>query len=639
MSVLLIVSELEEAKGLTRWSMHFALALNCPLFVLCAADPNDREKDVYTPLLECTENDNSIWNAVLLAAKPSGSDQTGSLGARPNILLKPCASNAMKQNALDEIQSSQASLVVVGKHETQRGQNSTEHLARYLYAKSPCTTLLMRLGESEGEHYDHILIPAAGGPHSMKALELGRAFARNLGASVTPLFVEPDADEVAEDVGERLLRKILRSVDMDQAEHVVPKVQVADDIHAGIAEAAVDGAYHLVLIGASNIGQIRRYLFGTLPQRLLTGERSTAIAIVRAAQPFMTRFTATLERLLDLTVPQLQRSDRVNLFEALQQSARWNFDFLALIGLSTAIASLGLLQNSTAVVIGAMLVAPLMAPLLGAGLALVQGNLPLMQSSARAILFGFLTALTISFVAGFCVPISSLTPELLNRGGPTLLDLGVALLSGMAAAYCIARPNLSAALAGVAIAAALVPPIATTGISLAMDEHINAKGAALLFGTNVVAVILGASFAFYAGGIRPHVRQSGARQWPKHLLAVLLLAAAILALPLGSVLWTQLRAQHLHGWTLQPELEKVVVEYFNQFGYDVTQLEAEQGTYKKILHIKILGPGDVSESIIKGLKDTLRHYSLAPTEFYLYPTKRINYHLERVESISERQLP
>lgn len=639
MSVLLIVTEVEETTGLTRWSLHFALALDCSLFVLCAADPNAQQKDVYTPLQECTENDNPLWNNVLLAARPTASGLTNSLDSGPEVLLKSCASDAMQQTALCEIRSSQAILVVVGKHETQRGRDRTEHLARYLYAKSPCTTLLMRLGESEGEQVDRILIPAAGGPHSMKALELGRAFAHNLGTSVTPLFVEPDADEVAKDVGERLLRKIVQRANMDQEDHVFPKVQVADNIHTGIADAAVDGAYHLVLIGASNVGQIRQYLFGTLPQRLLTGERSTAIAVVRAAQPLMTRFTASFERLLDLAVPQLERSDRVSLFESLQQSARWNFDFLALIALSTAIASLGLLQNSTAVVIGAMLVAPLMAPLLAAGLALVQGNLPLMQSSAKAILFGFVTALAISFTAGFCVPISNLTRELLSRGGPTLLDLGVALLSGMAAAYCTARPNLSAALPGVAIAAALVPPIATTGISLAMDEHLNAKGAALLFGTNVVAVILGASFAFYAAGIRPHVRQSGTRQWPKHLLAVLLLAAAILTLPLGSVLWTQLRTQHAHGWTLQPELETAVVDYFKPFGYDVTELEAEQGPYKNILHVKILGPDELSESIINGLKDILRNYTLTPMELYLYPTKRINDHVEKVESMSENQFP
>ena len=118
-----------------------------------------------------------------------------------------------------------------------------------------------------------------------------------------------------------------------------------------------------------------------------------------------------------------------------------------------------MIQDSAAVVIGAMLVAPLMSPLLGCGMAIVQGNLPLFRNSLKAVLFGFLVALAIGVVLGFISPMGELTDELRARGGPTVLDMLVALLSGIAAAYCNGRPNLSAALPGVAIAAALVPPL------------------------------------------------------------------------------------------------------------------------------------------------------------------------------------
>jgi len=110
---------------------------------------------------------------------------------------------------------------------------------------------------------------------------------------------------------------------------------------------------------------------------LLDSERGMSVAVVRAPTPILARARDRLERWLDLTIPQLERDDRITLFESLQIKSRWNFDFLALMALSTGIASLGLTQNSTAVVIGAMLVAPLMTPLLGAGLALVQDNFPL----------------------------------------------------------------------------------------------------------------------------------------------------------------------------------------------------------------------------------------------------------------------
>ena len=93
-------------------------------------------------------------------------------------------------------------------------------------------------------------------------------------------------------------------------------------------------------------------------------------------------------------------------------------------------------------------------------------------------------------------------PRNAGPGGPNLLDMGVAFLSGIAAAYCLARPGLSSALAGVAIAAALVPPIATTGIAIAFGELSVAAGAALLFATNVVAIILGSALNFWVAGIR-----------------------------------------------------------------------------------------------------------------------------------------
>jgi hypothetical protein len=121
----------------------------------------------------------------------------------------------------------------------------------------------------------------------------------------------------------------------------------------------------------------------------------------------------------------------------------------------------------------------------------------------------------------------------------TLLDMAVAFFSGMAAAYCMGRPTLSAALPGVAIAAALLPPIATTGIALAIGEMMIARGAALLFMTNVVAIILGAAFSLYAGGVRPYRGEGPLPIWVRGTFLSLILTAAVLAVPLGSVLLAQ----------------------------------------------------------------------------------------------------
>jgi uncharacterized hydrophobic protein (TIGR00271 family) len=155
------------------------------------------------------------------------------------------------------------------------------------------------------------------------------------------------------------------------------------------------------------------------------------------------------------------------------------------------------------VVIGAMLVAPLMTPLLGLGLALVQGNLMLASLSLRSVTFGLGVSLLGGFLVGLCTTsLEEPTREMLARGGPGLLDLVVAFAAGLAAAYASSRPSLIAALPGVAIAAALVPPIATSGLALSIRNYDLAIGAALLFAVNVVGIILASAIALWAVGVR-----------------------------------------------------------------------------------------------------------------------------------------
>ena len=144
---------------------------------------------------------------------------------------------------------------------------------------------------------------------------------------------------------------------------------------------------------------IRCALFGTLPDKMLEDE-GTSVAVVRGAWSLFDRVRTRTERWLDLAIPQLDRSERVALAARIEDGSTWNLDFILLISLSTAIAALGLVTGSAAVVIGAMLVAPLMMPLLGASLALVQGNRRLILDASRAIVLGFVMALLIGLLIG-----------------------------------------------------------------------------------------------------------------------------------------------------------------------------------------------------------------------------------------------
>ncbi|MGE0712679.1 MAG: DUF389 domain-containing protein [Planctomycetota bacterium] len=444
------------------------------------------------------------------------------------------------QVVLRELRAVKATLLVVGKHERFRsGRAGEEDLdpGPALLEASPIDTMLLRAGPESGRKCDRVLVPAAGGPHAQVALGLAAGLAESDQCLVTPLFVEPVAGDeaAARQVGEEQLGRVLRAarIKPDQA-GVFPEVVLADSPMEGIQRAATEVPRDLVLVGASDLGFVRRVLFGSVPDRLIEGREGAAVAVVRRARPLAERALERVEGFLRGFLPQLERADRVTLFQRLQDGSRFGVDFAALISLATGIASFGLIQDSPAVVIGAMLVAPLMTPMIGAGLALVQGNTVLVTEALSAILKGFFLALAIGMAAGFgarglgLLDAAQLTHELLGRGAPNVLDLVVAYLSGLAAAYALARPNLSGALPGVAIAAALVPPIGTVGIALSARNFEVASGAALLFGTNLVAIVLGAASVFRLMGVQPARNQGPTRLWTRRALFGLLLAAMVL---------------------------------------------------------------------------------------------------------------
>lgn len=256
-------------------------------------------------------------------------------------------------------------------------------------------------------------------------------------------------------------------------------------------------------------------------------------------------------------IPQMERSQRRDLAETLEQHARLDFEFLALICSATFLAAFGLIQNSAAVIIGAMLVAPLMTPILGAGLSLAHGNSPLFWQALRTIVLGFFAALTSSAIFGviarFLVPAIlnfngdgslQLTSEMWARTYPTALDFMVGLVGGSAAAFARTRSHLADALAGAAIAAALVPPIATAGLHVAMigmniappEGKLEATnlitGPVLLFVANALTIMIGSSFVLWACGIRAHHGHSAKERWRTRLSMLLLFALTI-----GLLVW------------------------------------------------------------------------------------------------------
>lgn len=210
------------------------------------------------------------------------------------------------------------------------------------------------------------------------------------------------------------------------------------------------------------------------------------------------------------------------------RDARLDKKFLLLIILAAAIATLGLLQSSTAVVIGAMLVSPLMGPIMGLGFGLATIESNLIKRSLVTLAAGMAVAILVAMLIIWLSPIKDVTPELRARTQPTLLDLGVAVVGGIAGVYAIMR-KLSGVMVGVAIATALVPPLSTVAFGLVTGRMDFALGAALLFLTNTLAIAFAATIVARLN----HFGPSLTRQHTAMQVTGIVVALGILSIPLA----------------------------------------------------------------------------------------------------------
>nr|MBI1228504.1 TIGR00341 family protein [Cytophagales bacterium] len=191
------------------------------------------------------------------------------------------------------------------------------------------------------------------------------------------------------------------------------------------------------------------------------------------------------------------------LFTVLRENARTSSNFLVLMVLSTFIATLGLFGNSSPVIIGAMILAPLMAPIISMSMGVLRQDKNLILGSLKAILWGLSLAYLCAVLITWLTPLNIPNEEIMARVRPNLLDLGVAVGSGIAGAYAHAKEEVAKTLAGVAIAVALVPPLAVSGIGLGWGDWAIFSGALLLLMTNLAGMVLAAATAFMFLGFSP----------------------------------------------------------------------------------------------------------------------------------------
>lgn len=197
-------------------------------------------------------------------------------------------------------------------------------------------------------------------------------------------------------------------------------------------------------------------------------------------------------------------------FIAIHENAQSTESYKVLMVLSTLLATIGLFANASPVIIGAMILAPLMSPIISLSMGVLRQNIDLIAVSSRTLLIGIGLAMFFGTVLTWLIPLTMMSPEIQARLSPNLLDLGVAIFSGIAAAYASARSEVAKSLAGVAIAVALVPPLAVAAIGIGWWEWYIFWGAFLLFLTNLVGIVLAAAATFLLMGFSPfHLAKRG----------------------------------------------------------------------------------------------------------------------------------
>jgi uncharacterized hydrophobic protein (TIGR00271 family) len=246
--------------------------------------------------------------------------------------------------------------------------------------------------------------------------------------------------------------------------------------------------------------------------------------------------------------------DRPLTLLAVARDARLDRRFLLLIILSAAIATLGLLQDSAAVVIGAMLVSPLLGPIMGVGFGLATVEASLIKRSLVTLGAGVGLAVVTAMLIIWMSPIADVTDELRARTQPTLLDLGVAVVGGIAGVYSIMR-KLSGVMVGVAIATALVPPLSTVAFGLVTMRPDFAMGAGLLFLTNTLAIAFAATAVARLNRFGPSLTPQHTAFQVTAILAVIGVLAIPLALSLNNIV-AEVRARSV----VNVELRKLMRE-------------------------------------------------------------------------------
>ena len=273
----------------------------------------------------------------------------------------------------------------------------------------------------------------------------------------------------------------------------------------------------------------------------------------------------------------------------IQADALQSKTFFIMNALSDIISGYGLLSNSAAVVIGAMLVAMMLGPISGMALAFIDNRWLFFKTAFKTLVLGVSMIVSIGIILGLININLPITHEILSRTQPTIMDLMIALAGGAAGAFSAVSPRLSVAVVGVAVATALVPPLVASGILIAHLEWKHAANALLLALTNIVAIQISSSLVFWAAGFRrgsdEEVNSTVIEFIKRNIVSLLVLFALGIYLSFNFMMM-------LNKQMYEHQVESLIESQFNQHNNLIDTVQFDRR--KEMTLIRVVLRGDIA---------------------------------------------
>lgn len=296
----------------------------------------------------------------------------------------------------------------------------------------------------------------------------------------------------------------------------------------------------------------------------------------------------------------IEYSNRESIIKRIIQDSKDDKGYYFLLGVSVVITTLGLVLNSAAVIIGGMIISPLLYPIIAIGTAIITGNERMLFRVLTLVVKSTLLSVLVAVLVTIVSPSDEPTHEILTRTAPNLIDLLVALTSGAAGAYAVCVRERLVSLMGVAVAAAIVPPLAIVGYGIATVSWSLVGGAFLLYFANLIAVIVATVVVFYLLGFTPG-RKTESKLVAKRDFVI----SAVLFLLVGTVLSyflldTIKQAQRMGA--IEEEIRIFLKTYDNT---TLISLEEYENVTGSVIRITLRSPSELTQRAVNILDDQI----------------------------------